>query len=158
MSNKLINPHGGKLVNCYCDSNESNKHKNNAVNYQSWTLTDRQLCDLELILNGAFSPLDGFMTEECYNSVLENNRLLDGNVWPMPIILDIKLDLADKVEINDKLALRDKEGYLIAIIQISDKWEYDKKFTGHDISGELYFHKRDHDWSTTAFRNRLKNS
>ena len=126
MSNKLINPHGGSLINCYCDNTESNQYKSKAVNYQSWTLTDRQLCDLELILNGAFSPLDGFMNQQCYNSVLENNRLLDNNVWPMPIILDVKSDVANKVKINDNLALRDKEGYLIAIIQISDKWNYDK--------------------------------
>ena len=113
MSVKLIKPHGGKLINCYCDSKTSNQYKNNAVNYNSWTLTDRQLCDLELILNGAFSPLDGFMRQECYNSVLDNNRLWapDGDVWPMPIVLDVKSDLADKVKINDKLALRDKEGY-----------------------------------------------
>ena len=135
MSNKLINPHGGSLINCYCDNTESNQYKSKAVNYQSWTLTDRQLCDLELILNGAFSPLDGFMNQQCYNSVLENNRLLDNNVWPMPIILDIKSDIADKVEINDKLALRDKEGYLIAIMQISDKWKYDKILEAKKVYG-----------------------
>jgi len=135
MLNQLITPHGGELVNCYCNNNESNQYKDNAVNYQSWTLTDRQLCDLELILNGAFSPLDGFMNQECYNSVLEGNRLLDGNIWPMPIILDVKLDLADKVKNKDKLALRDKEGYLIAIMQISDKWKYDKKLEAKKVYG-----------------------
>ncbi len=135
MSNNLIKPHGGNLINCYCDQNESQQYKNNAVNYISHTLTDRQLCDLELILNGAFSPLDGFMNQECYNSVLEKNRLLDGNIWPMPIILDVKSDLADKVQIKDKLALRDKEGYLIAIIQISDKWDYDKSLEAQKVYG-----------------------
>ena len=135
MSNNLIKPHGGNLINCYCDQNESQQYKNNAVNYNSHILTDRQLCDLELILNGAFSPLDGFMNKECYNSVLEKNRLLDGNIWPIPIILDVKSDLADKVQIEDKLALRDKEGYLIAIIQISDKWNYDKSLEAQKVYG-----------------------
>ncbi len=135
MSNNLIKPHGGNLIDCYCDQNESQQYKNNAVNYISHTLTDRQLCDLELILNGAFSPLDGFMNQECYNSVLEKNRLLDGNIWPMPIILDVKSDLADKIQIKDKLALRDKEGYLIAIIQISDKWDYDKSLEAQKVYG-----------------------
>ena len=135
MSNNLIKPHGGNLINCYCDQNESQQYKNNAVNYISHTLTDRQLCDLELILNGAFSPLDGFMNQECYNSVLEKNRLLDGNIWPMPIILDVKSDLADKIQIKDKLALRDKEGYLIAVIQISDKWDYDKSLEAQKVYG-----------------------
>ena len=135
MSNNLIKPHGGNLINCYCDQNESQQYKNNAVNYMSHTLTDRQLCDLELILNGAFSPLDGFMNQECYNSVLEKNRLLDGNIWPMPIILDVKSDLADKIQIKDKLALRDKEGYLIAVVQINDKWDYDKSLEAEKVYG-----------------------
>jgi len=137
MSIKLITPHGGKLVNCYYDKDESKQCKNNAINYMSYTLTDRQLCDLELILNGAFSPLDGFMNQDCYNSVLENNRLSapDGHIWPMPIVLDVKSDLADKVEIKDKLALRDKEGYLIAVMQIRDKWKYDKKFEAKKVYG-----------------------
>jgi len=75
------------------------------------------------------------MNQRCYNSVLDSNRLLDGNVWPMPIILDVKSDLADKVDIKDKLALRDKEGYLIAILQISDKWIYDKELEAKKVYG-----------------------
>ena len=135
MSNNLIKPHGGKLVNCYCNKNESEQHKNDAVNYISHTLTDRQLCDLELILNGAFSPLDGFMCNDDYESVLDKNRLTNGSIWPMPIILDVKTDLADQVQINDNLALRDKEGYLIAILQISSKWKYDKKLEAKKVYG-----------------------
>ena len=135
MSNNLIKPHGGKLVNCYCNKNESEQHKNDAVNYISHTLTDRQLCDLELILNGAFSPLDGFMCNDDYESVLDKNRLTNGSIWPMPIILDVKTDLADQVQINDNLALRDKEGYLIAILQISSKWTYDKKLEAKKVYG-----------------------
>ena len=135
MSNNLIKPHGGNLINCYCDKSKLEQYKNDAVNYMSHTLTDRQLCDLELILNGAFSPLDGFMNQENYNSVLGKNRLLDGNIWPMPIILDVKSDLADKIQIKDNLALRDKEGYLIAIIQISDKWDYDKSLEAQNVYG-----------------------
>jgi len=131
----MIKPHGGKLINCYCNVDESNQYKDAAVNYQSWILTDRQLCDLELILNGAFSPLDGFMNQQDYNAVLDNNRLSDGNVWSMPIVLDIKSDLADTVKINNKLALRDKEGYLIAILQINDKWKYDKNLEAEKVYG-----------------------
>tara|TARA_B100000676_G_scaffold244324_1_gene246413 strand:- start:207 stop:1919 length:1713 start_codon:yes stop_codon:yes gene_type:complete len=123
---KIINPHGNKLVNKYCSDTNVNKYKSAAVNYNSWTLTDRQLCDLELILNGAFSPLDGFMDQNNYNSVLNTNRLTDNTVWPIPIILDINKDLAEKINKSDKLALRDKEGYLIAILNVDDKWVYDK--------------------------------
>ena len=103
MSNKLIQPHGGKLLNLYCNSKDVENFKNEAINFQSHTLTDRQLCDLELILNGAFSPLDGFMDQESNNSVLDSNRLKDGTIWPMPILLDISLELSEGLEINDNL-------------------------------------------------------
>lgn len=132
---ELIKPHGKKLFNGYCDNIETTQIKNQAINFQSWTLTDRQLCDLELILNGAFSPLDGFMNQEDYNSVLENNRLVDHTVWSIPIVLDVNSDLAEKVIPNDKLALRDKEGYLIAVIQLSDKWDYDKELEAKKVYG-----------------------
>jgi len=52
-------------------------------------LTNRQLCDLELILNGGFAPLNGFMNEADYNNVVQNMRLADGTLWPMPIVLDV---------------------------------------------------------------------
>tara|TARA_Y100001970_G_scaffold30286_1_gene37577 strand:+ start:1046 stop:2764 length:1719 start_codon:yes stop_codon:yes gene_type:complete len=135
MSNKLIQPHGGELLNLYCNSNEIESLKNEAVNFKSHTLSDRQLCDLELILNGAFSPLDGFMDQESNNSVLDSNRLKDGTVWPMPILLDVSLEFSDSLKISDKLALRDKEGYLIAILHISDIWKYDKKLEARKVYG-----------------------
>jgi sulfate adenylyltransferase len=130
---KLINPHGNKLVNKYCNDADVSKYKSQAVNYNSWTLTDRQLCDLELILNGAFSPLNGFMDQNNYQSVLDSNRLVDGTVWPMPIILDVNNDFAEKVNKSDMLALRDKEGYLIAILNVNDKWVYDKELEANKV-------------------------
>ena len=60
-----------------------------ARNYKSWDLTERQLCDLELILNGAFSPLEGFLGKDDYESVLRDMRLKSGVIWPMPITLDV---------------------------------------------------------------------
>ena len=60
-----------------------------SVNLVSIILNERQKCDLELLLNGAFNPLKGFMKKEEYNSVLDNMKLLSGDIWPMPITLDI---------------------------------------------------------------------
>src|SRR5579885_681853 len=60
-----------------------------SASYPSWDLTDRQLCDLELLSNGAFTPLEGFMNRADYESVCSNVRLADGTVWPMPIVLDV---------------------------------------------------------------------
>ncbi len=135
MSNELIKPHGGQLLNLYSNPAEVQHHKDRAINYKSHTLSDRQLCDIELILNGAFSPLDGFMSLEDYNSVLNQNRLQNGIIWPIPIVLDIPVDLSNNISENDKLALRDKEGYLIAILKVRDKWKYDKLLEAKKVYG-----------------------
>ena len=80
MTSTLIFPHGKSLIDCYCKKEEVSNYKNQATHYNSHTLSDRQLCDVELILNGAFSPLDGFMSQKDYNSVLDNNRLSNGTI------------------------------------------------------------------------------
>ena len=72
--------------------------KKEANHFLSWQLTDRQICDLELLLNGGFSPLQGFMTENDYESVLNDMRLADGSLWPMPITLDIPKNFAEKIK------------------------------------------------------------
>jgi len=88
----------------------------------SWDLTPRQICDLELLLNGGFNPLKGFLGEADYNSVVEGMRLADGTLWPMPITLDISEAFAAKVEPGQDIALRDQEGVILAILSVSDKW------------------------------------
>ena len=88
----------------------------------SWQLSDRQICDLELILNGSFSPLEGFMGKKDYESVLENMRLNDGTLSPIPITLDITEEFAKTIKDNNKITLRDKEGFPLAILTISDLW------------------------------------
>ncbi len=75
MSITLIEPHGGCLVNLLADSSDFSALKDESNEYPSWTLTDRQICDLELLLNGAFSPLNGFMIKNDYESVLGNFAL-----------------------------------------------------------------------------------
>jgi hypothetical protein len=67
------------------------------------TLTDRQLCDLELILNGGFSPLKGFMNQDDYENVVKNMRLANGLLWPLPITLDVSKETAAKYKIGDKV-------------------------------------------------------
>jgi sulfate adenylyltransferase len=96
--------------------------KKEANHLLSWQLTDRQICDLELLLNGGFSPLQGFMNQNDYESVLNDMRLADGSLWPMPITLDISEDFAKKIKGEEKIALRDKEGFALAVLTISDIW------------------------------------
>ncbi|MDE0724690.1 MAG: adenylyltransferase, partial [Alphaproteobacteria bacterium] len=122
----LIQPHGGKLVNGYAGHNASELKTIAAVHSKTVTLTRKQLCDAELLLNGAFSPLTTFMNEADYTSVLHDMRLSDGTVWPMPICLDVTSEFADSIQMGERIALRDHEGLLIALLQVNEKFKADK--------------------------------
>src|ERR671921_2544149 len=119
-------PHGGKLQELYLTESGAEAEKIAARDYPSWNLTDRQLCDLELLLNGAFSPLDGFLGRADYESVVSSMRLSSGLVWPMPINLDVSPEFAAGVREGGHIALRDPEGVLIATMQVTDRWEPNK--------------------------------
>ena len=101
------------------------KLKKDASKYKSWVLRDRQICDLEMILNGAFSPLNGFLNKEDYENVLTAMRLSDGSVWPMPITLDVNSKFSKSISIGDNITLKDKEGFSIAVLEVENKWEPD---------------------------------
>ena len=96
-----------------------------AMTYKYWVLRDRQICDLEMIMNGAFAPLNGFLGKNDYENVLSEMRLENGSLWPLPIMLDIDKEFSTKLTVGDKLTLKDKEGFSIAIIKIDDIWEPD---------------------------------
>ena len=110
----------------YLSSESANEEKKAAANYASWDLTPRQICDLELLLNGGFSPLKGFLNEEDYNSVVENMRLKNGSLWPIPITLDVSKEFSKNLKIGEKVALRNLEGVILATIQVDAKWSPDK--------------------------------
>jgi len=99
------------------------------------TLTPRQLCDLELILNGGFAPLTGFLNEAEYTSVVETMRLSDGSVWPMPITLDVATEKAASCEIGSKILLQDQEGFALAVLTIESKWTPDKNTEADNVFG-----------------------
>ena len=100
--------------------------KKKSINYPSWVLTDRQICDLEMILNGGFSPLSGFLGKNDYESVINDLRLDDGTLWPIPIMLDVPSEFAQSISIGNKITLKDKEGFSLAIMEITDIWEPDR--------------------------------
>jgi len=110
----------------YLSSEFANEEKKAAANFASWDLTPRQICDLELLLNGGFSPLKGFLNEEDYNSVVEDMRLKDGSLWPIPITLDVSKEFSKNLKIGEKVALRNLEGVILATIQVDAKWSPDK--------------------------------
>jgi len=127
VSYNLIEPHGGELVNLIVDDDRAKQLKEESRDWPSWDLSPRQLCDLELLLNGAFSPLRGFMNRKDYESVCESMRLADGTLWPMPITLDVDEKTAKELASGGTLALRDPEGVMLAKLEIEDVWQPDMK-------------------------------
>ena len=128
-------PHGGALRQLYLDSTGVGQEKKKARDYKSWDLTDRQLCDLELLLNGGFSPLDGWLTQVEYESVLKTMRLPGGVLWPMPVTLDVTDSFAGQLKVGETIALRDPEGVLVATLAISDLWRPDKAAEARAVFG-----------------------
>ena len=109
--------------------------KEKASILKSWHLTVRQACDLDLILNGAFYPLTGFLNKDEYNSVCENMCLTSGDLWPIPINLDVSENFADMVKPGEEIALRDQEGVILAILTAEDIWSPDKAFEAENVFG-----------------------
>jgi len=119
---ETIEPHGGSLVNLLVDEKRQTILKNIAFNLSDITLNDRQLCDLELLATGAFSPLKGFINRPDYESVLDRMRLQNGALWPIPICLDISETKAKSLEAGQSVTIRDPEGFLLAVMEIEEIW------------------------------------
>lgn len=116
----LIAPHGGELKNLYLAPAEAEALKQRSGDLPGIDLTIRQLCDLELLLNGAFSPLEGFLGRDDYTRVVEEMRLADGTLWPIPVTLDVNEDVAAQLEPGSELVLRDVQGVPLAVLEVSD--------------------------------------
>ncbi|MFQ5555309.1 MAG: bifunctional sulfate adenylyltransferase/adenylylsulfate kinase [Acidimicrobiia bacterium] len=121
----LIEPHGGELVEPMVDAARAAQLQSDSRDLPSWDLTARQLNDIELLLTGAFSPLRGFLNARDYQSVLDDMRLSDGTLWPMPITLDVTGEVAESLDRGDRIALRDPQGVMLAVLTIEDVWQPD---------------------------------
>src|SRR5207244_8128512 len=112
----LVAPHGNELINLLVDSEKTAELKAHSTEWPSGDLTARQLCDLELLMSGGFSPLRGFMTRTDYEGVCHNMRSASGVLWPIPITLDVTDDFARSLKPgSSKIALRDPEGVMLAV-------------------------------------------
>ncbi len=114
---------------------EARELKEEAAGLQSWDLTPRQICDLELLLNGGFHPLMGFLGEDDYDSVVDKMRLADGTLWPMPVTLDVSERFAESVRLGGNIALRDQEGVILATMNVTDRWHPDKSREARMVLG-----------------------
>ncbi|HRO13449.1 MAG TPA: bifunctional sulfate adenylyltransferase/adenylylsulfate kinase [Paracoccus sp. (in: a-proteobacteria)] len=128
-------PNLAPIPELYVNADSAQKLKVDAGNMPSWDLTPRQICDLELLMNGGFYPLKGFLTEADYDSVVEDMHLTSGAFWPMPITLDVGEAFADSIEPGTDIALRDQEGVILAILSVTDKWVPNKKREAEKVFG-----------------------
>ncbi|WBU64479.1 bifunctional sulfate adenylyltransferase/adenylylsulfate kinase [Paracoccus aerodenitrificans] len=131
----MTEPNYTPIPELYVSQEAAEKLKDDAGNMLSWDLTPRQICDLELLMNGGFHPLKGFLTEADYNGVVENMRLSDGSLWPMPITLDVSEKFADGLEPGTDIALRDQEGVILAVMSVTDKWVPNKSLEAEKVFG-----------------------
>ena len=120
----LIAPYGGTLVNLI-DPTRGDALKQEALTLPSLDLDWREQSELDLLVSGAYSPLTGFMTRLECERVEAEQRLGDGSFWPQPIFLSTRSKAAADFRLGERIALRDGEGFLLAVLTVSDCWEAD---------------------------------
>jgi sulfate adenylyltransferase len=123
------------LINLVADDERVVLLKKITTRLPDVTLNERHLCDLELLATGAFSPLQGFMTRADYEPVLDRMRLKNGVLWPIPICLDLPKAKARSLEAGQSVALRDGEGFLLAVMHIEDIWPVDRAKEAAQVYG-----------------------
>lgn len=112
----------GKLVDLLADQECCTLLKKITSTMPDVILNERQICDFELLVTGVYTPLKGFMKQIDYEAVLDRMRLETGELWPVPVSLDIARNFASTLEIGQSVALRDKEGFLLGVMAVEDIW------------------------------------
>ncbi len=138
---EIIPPYGGKLVNLLVDQDQLEEVRRYASTLPSIQLSDRSVCDLELLAVGGFSPLDRFMGEDDLKSVVNDMRLSTGYVFPMPITLPV--ESINDIEPGQDVTLRDSKNDILAVMTVDEIYEWDvdevaqKVFGSHDLKHPL---------------------
>lgn len=135
MTTTLIEPYGGALIDLLVTPDGTDALKHEMVGWPSWSLTERQLCDLELLTNGGFSPLRGFMGRVDHESVCTDMRLGNGLLWPIPVVLDVTEEVAKGLGPGAHIVLRDPESAPIAICDVEEVWQPDREAEAHRVYG-----------------------
>ncbi|MFC4761568.1 bifunctional sulfate adenylyltransferase/adenylylsulfate kinase [Dyella koreensis] len=133
----LIPPHGGTLKDLYLPQADADALKQRSASLPALDLNTRQLCDLELLLNGAFSPLEGFLGEADYRRVVDELRLADGTLWPIPITLDVSEEFAASLSAGSEIALRDIQGVPLAVLEVQDIYRPDLVHEAQQVFGTV---------------------
>jgi sulfate adenylyltransferase len=119
----MISPYGDKLVDLLVPADERPEVVAKAGTLASIQISDRSVCDLELLATGAFSPLDRFMGEKDYQRVLEEMRLVDGHIFPIPVTLPV--GSAPQIHLDHPIALRNSKNELLGVMTIEEIYEWD---------------------------------
>ena len=122
----LITPHGGKLVNRILEPAAAEAAARESTSLPAVTLSPREQFDLEMIAIGAFSPLEGFMTQIDFNRVCREMRLGTGAVWPIPVTLCPPDDVAQKIALGSRICLKDDKGRPLALMNVREKYAHDR--------------------------------
>jgi len=129
----MIDPHGNTLVSFHLSKGELQEYSELSNTISSLTLSLKQQCDLEMISNGAFSPLLTFNNQKDYEEILLNNKLLNGAIWPIPIVLDVPDNFLKALDKNEHISLRNAEGFLLAILKVKEFWSPNKKDEANSV-------------------------
>jgi len=121
----LIAPYGGQPIDLLVTAGQAEALKKEALGLPSIDLGWRQIGELEMLMNGAYAPLRGYMGRADYESVLEKLALADGTAWPLPLTLRLEDKQAAGLKPGDRVALRDGEGFMLAVLNIADMWQAD---------------------------------
>ncbi|MGH9969943.1 MAG: bifunctional sulfate adenylyltransferase/adenylylsulfate kinase [Pyrinomonadaceae bacterium] len=129
----LIPPYGGKLVDLIVSHEESDQLRSYASRLPSIQLSERAVCDLELLASGGFSLLDRFVGREDYRRILDEMRLVNGYLFPIPISLPVEPQQA--IHLDQEVALRNAKNELLAVMNIEEIYEWDSSETAQKLLG-----------------------
>src|SRR5207249_10566152 len=114
----LIAPYGGSLVDLMVPAEARDEVKARASQLPSVQLSERSVCDLELLATGGFAPLDRFMGQADHQRVLDEMRLVNGHLFPVPITLPVDAENAPRLDAD--IALRTPKNDLLAILTVEE--------------------------------------
>jgi ATP sulfurylase/adenylyl-sulfate kinase len=129
----LVPPHGGELVDRTVRGETRQRLVERAARLPRVVLDERAASDLELIANGAYSPLKGFMTSRDYLRVVRERRLENGAVWPVPVTLAVSSEAAARLELGSEVALASGDGRVVGVLELSDRWTPDKELEAREV-------------------------
>ena len=129
----LIQPHGGKLIDCYLQGEEREQTLSRAYNLPRLTLSIRNIADLECIASGVYSPLDGFVNDQEYYSIVKDMRLSNGLAWSIPVTLQVPEALANQYKLDSEIALAHPNGEILAVMTVTSKFKPNQELEAQKV-------------------------